>query len=529
MKNLCIFISILLPILMSGRLRAQEYTFSYPNILPIPDYPSPAAEISLIVNSIPGNIVPGYTCSPTEAISPDTFPAIMGYNTRIKSISIKLNHPYATDIDIELIAPNGTVFNITTDNGGITGFQTTPTLNFSYTATTPITSWTGGVPVGPYLWEDSKINAQSVPTCNIGLSTMKDPGGPTVNGIWKFKIKDDTQSSGGILYNLSIVFETYIPAPFDASICCSYSNHVGIGTLYPSNAKLEIKGASGGATGSTTAAMGTDGNGISFQRNWPTIGFNQYRDANNIPRYMGAGKASLLYYDPSAGAFAWDMHNTSGTPDQQITGSGVRAITILDNGNIGIRNSGSASNSLYVSRLGNISGSAIFLGSTHHSYFAWNTQEDTYIRGGKDGSKVFINDFYSPILRYGRTANGYYPDNNYNAVVANEIWGSAALAKSVELDEYYAVTDHSSYRKISGSPTDNHEILVWDGKIDGQIIVIECVGDYTLKLTNLYPNIGGPVNNHFYFNQETISGGDIITMIWNADRGKWMLVKKTDN
>lgn len=37
-------------------------------------------------------------------------------------------------------------------------------------------------------------------------------------------------------------------------------------------------------------------------------------------------------------------------------------------------------------------GSAVFKGTTHYTHFHFDTNEDTYIRGGKDGSKVIIND-----------------------------------------------------------------------------------------------------------------------------------------
>tara|TARA_E500000318_G_C3547278_1_gene207284 strand:+ start:302 stop:1615 length:1314 start_codon:yes stop_codon:yes gene_type:complete len=39
-----------------------------------------------------------------------------------------------------------------------------------------------------------------------------------------------------------------------------------------------------------------------------------------------------------------------------------------------------------------ITATALFRGSSNHSYFNYSTPEDTYIRGGKAGSKVYIND-----------------------------------------------------------------------------------------------------------------------------------------
>jgi hypothetical protein len=63
-------------------------------------------------------------------------------------------------------------------------------------------------------------------------------------------------------------------------------------------------------------------------------------------------------------------------------------------GKVGI-NSGSAvlSGNLEVYRTpGNTAGTAVFRGTTHASHFNFGLLEDTYIRPGKDGSTVYIND-----------------------------------------------------------------------------------------------------------------------------------------
>lgn len=60
-------------------------------------------------------------------------------------------------------------------------------------------------------------------------------------------------------------------------------------------------------------------------------------------------------------------------------------------GNVGIRTS-SANASLSVARGTGTDGTAAFFGTTHVSHFNYGTNEDTYIRGGKNGSKVIIND-----------------------------------------------------------------------------------------------------------------------------------------
>src|SRR5690242_19737063 len=61
---------------------------------------------------------------------------------------------------------------------------------------------------------------------------------------------------------------------FIAFVTCMqvYSQNVGIGIDNPIRAKLEVNGAAG----ATSAIFGGEGAGISLQRSWPSVGFNQY-------------------------------------------------------------------------------------------------------------------------------------------------------------------------------------------------------------------------------------------------------------
>ena len=110
------------------------------------------------------------------------------------------------------------------------------------------------------------------------------------------------------------------------------AQNAGIGTNNPVRAKLEVIGVFTG--GATAALFGSNNGGISIQRNWPTIGFNQYRDlitAGSQGKYISNGYAALHTMDPASGVLFFDMF-ASGTANTSTT-AGVRAITMASNGN----------------------------------------------------------------------------------------------------------------------------------------------------------------------------------------------------
>jgi hypothetical protein len=109
--------------------------------------------------------------------------------------------------------------------------------------------------------------------------------------------------------------------------------NVGIGVINPQKGKLEIAGALGNQT--TVLTIGSDGTGISLQRNWPTIGLNQYRDASNTQRFIGAGYAGSIYLSAVDGSIVFSQFGqgaanapiTTANAPFYITGDGVVNIT----------------------------------------------------------------------------------------------------------------------------------------------------------------------------------------------------------
>lgn len=119
-----------------------------------------------------------------------------------------------------------------------------------------------------------------------------------------------------------------------------FSQNVGIGTTTATRAKLEVSGVAG--SGKTSGLFGADGAGLSLQRDWPTIGFNQYRDnAVGNGKYISNGYAAIQHFDPGSGFMSFDIFQ-SGIANQ-LTNAGTRALQLSVLGNVGIK--GGAPNS----------------------------------------------------------------------------------------------------------------------------------------------------------------------------------------
>lgn len=161
------------------------------------------------------------------------------------------------------------------------------------------------------------------------------------------------------------------------------SQNLGIGVSYATRAKLEVNGA----VGNTVAIFGGEGNGVSMIGSWPEVGYNIY--FNIGPKYIGNGYGAVQFFDPNTGYMGLDMFG-SGVKDGNTT-STLRALTISNKGNIGIKIN-PINASLCVLKAGNFDGSAVFGGTHYNSHFHFSGTEDTYIRAGKSGGNVYIND-----------------------------------------------------------------------------------------------------------------------------------------
>jgi hypothetical protein len=278
------------------------------------------------------------------------------------------------------------------------------------------------------------------------------------------------------------------------TITVNYSNeknyaYVGIGTSTPSRGKLEVAGVAG--SGNTSAVLGSDGAGISLQRNWPAIGFNQYRDNNfGFGKYIANGAASLFTLNPATGSIALDMYGI-GLKNAQLP-IGSRAISISRNyyvsaSQIGFGGDADKYNLLTINKnTFNTNATAVFAGSEYSSFFCNGSNEDTYIRGGLNNSKVFVNDlsdiygFSSKVKIIGKLAVGL--GANQNPAVSTEIYGGLAFTKHplVDATATRAIgTRNTSFIEVT-TTLSNPTIELGGFEVKGTILIIKSVNKIKL-------------------------------------------------
>ncbi len=143
----------------------------------------------------------------------------------------------------------------------------------------------------------------------------------------------------------------------------SPAQNVGIGVNNPVNARLEIQGR----VGATVAMFGSDAFGVGISANNPEIGFNYF--FNNGSKTIRTGYAGLFGMNPANGEIY--IGNFNGNQSTSNFGSinGYRQnITLFQDGEFRIT------------------------GTENVTHFYYGANEDTYVRGGKAGSHLILND-----------------------------------------------------------------------------------------------------------------------------------------
>lgn len=170
----------------------------------------------------------------------------------------------------------------------------------------------------------------------------------------------------------------------------SQTGNVGIGTLTPTRAKLEVHGVSG--EGKTGGIFGGDGAGLSLQRDWPTIGFNQYRDnASGYGKYLSNGYAGIQHLDPSTGLMSFDFFpNGSANAEAAST---TRALQLSHTGNVAIKGAAPNSELQLPNTLNNRKLTLWEATNNAYQYYGFGIQSGqlTYNVGGAGDRHVFLS------------------------------------------------------------------------------------------------------------------------------------------
>lgn len=300
---------------------------------------------------------------------------------------------------------------------------------------------------------------------------------------------------------------------------------VGINTVGPLSSKFEINGVIG--AGNTAAAFGTKGAGITFQRSPATLGFNQYNDnKSQFGKYMKNGFSSQI--KQGAEDIIWNT-NSEGLKDQNIASS--RNALIIDSSYpnyslVGINVESvfpldfeiSPSTVTVGYQPGNTLGTVVIQGSEYTSNFNQGSAEDTYIRGGTTGSKLYLNDEAYTTNNYGQVGFKGFNSvgntaNNYPNI-ALEINGALALTKHLIYKSKGAASDsisitNCSYVDIVGvnssnQPTNGNYIVIKNGLYDLKIIT--ALNSFTLQYQFGCQNNGCPPKT------VSMNVGDVLTL-----------------
>ncbi|MES2777896.1 MAG: hypothetical protein V4722_27195 [Bacteroidota bacterium] len=168
------------------------------------------------------------------------------------------------------------------------------------------------------------------------------------------------------------------------------NGNAGIGTT-PTLGKLVVRGT----VGAVSAMFGDNTSGVSIMNNLPSLGFNFY--------FSGGGKSIVTGFGAQLGLDQNNGRFVITSAPASVSGSGTampqtERLVILANGNVGI-DAATPTATLQVGRGNTIGGTAQFDGTSFSSHFNYDTEESTYIRGGKATSQVVINDQSSGNVR----------------------------------------------------------------------------------------------------------------------------------
>ncbi len=213
-----------------------------------------------------------------------------------------------------------------------------------------------------------------------------------------------------------------------------FAQNVSLGISNTTRAKLEVQGGPLNVSG----IFGTN-QGISVGYNPAIIGFNAYGGM-----YMGNGYAANLQFDGTATGGLKFIFYPSGTANGTL-GAATGVLTLATSTGTKILTNATTNYTLDVGRGTGVNGTAQFSGTSFSSHFNYSSNEDTYIRGGKPGSRVIFNETSGDVyMGSGSSIVGINYSNPVYTFEVRQVGGTGML--------YGAPGNYSWEWRVAGSP-----------------------------------------------------------------------------
>ncbi|NPA34409.1 MAG: hypothetical protein GXO48_05720 [Chlorobi bacterium] len=161
--------------------------------------------------SIPDGGCPTPTTSTINVTGVGTIDNTFG----LVQVCVYITHTWRSDIDMYLVAPDGTRIELSTDNGSLgddfgTGCSTGQMLCFDVNATTSITSWGSTDPATGTYQPEGCLGAVN--------------NGQNADGTWTLEVCDDLGGDNGAIEGWCLVFDNNPPVPQNIQYNCTSSN-----------------------------------------------------------------------------------------------------------------------------------------------------------------------------------------------------------------------------------------------------------------------------------------------------------------
>ena len=384
-------------------------------------------------------------------------------------------------------------------------------------------------------------NANGLVTLQIGTGTVVSGNFATISwGSNTYFIKTQTDIFGGTSYTISGTSQL-LSVPYALFAASGTVGPQGpIGPQGPPGSALNSWSTLGNTNTSLTDFIGTTdnkpmilkANNVEVARTDPA-GFLNVGTANLAPATTNSlfvnggtaineGNLNIYKYDQNNEVFQNLKVNETSIQSSFIDPGGIYSDVLKINpagGNVGIGNNvNTPSASLSVARGDGVDGSAVFFGTTHASHFNYATTENTYIRAGKDGSTVLINDSHNgPVYIAGgggdTNLGGNLNVNNNTSLFGNEtVYGNINVNGGPNNSIYAATTGGLNIVPI-GIFTYNlstNTILQIEGGINNEIAPILLSASTTVT-----PGLDDTIRFTFNLNPAVTAGYTSIIAVGN--------------